>query len=292
MSDTNNARLVVGVDASEESRRALRWALAEGRWRRATVELIGVWSYLDQTELTAQGFLPEFDERAATTALHELVATETDGFDDVSVIERALCDLPARALIEAAADADLLVVGARGLGALKGALLGSVSDQCVRHADCPVAVIPGVPETAVPPRNEIVVGIDDSGHAEGALRWALDEAVRREAAVRVVAVWRYPAVTAMGWEFAVLSADDVMAGAEATLDRALEAVGLQEGGVDPEVRRTIREGHAGRSLLEAAEGAALLVVGARGLGGFTGLLLGSTSSYCVHHARGPVIVVR
>lgn len=284
-----NPRLVVGVDASDGARQALRWALKEGRLRNRPVEAVAVWSYLEQTSLTAQGFLPQFDETAACAALHDLIAIEAAGYDDVEVLERATCDLAARGLLEASADADLLVVGARGLGAVKSALLGSVSDQCVRHSKCPVAVIRGAVESA---RNEIVVGVDGSEHAHAALSWALDEGVRRDAVVRVVAVWRFPAVSAMGWEFAILGTDDLVAGAEGTLDRALAAV--SEGRQDrmPKVERVVGQEHPGIALLEAAEGAAMVVVGARGHGGFAGLLLGSTSTYCVHHGEGPVVVVR
>jgi nucleotide-binding universal stress UspA family protein len=140
-------RIVVGVDGSEHSRRALRWALEEAELRGATLQAVAAWSYpymvgadavvtsamVDPRELqaTAAQSLEEAIEACATPAQRQSI--------ERTVVE----DRPARALLDAARDADLLVVGSRGRGGFKGLLLGSVSSQCVHHAPCPVVVVPG-----------------------------------------------------------------------------------------------------------------------------------------------------
>lgn len=137
-------RIVVGVDASEYARRALAWALREGALRGDPVEVVGAWSYTDQTALTGHDFTPAFDDhdaRAAVQAIVDGVRGDDDALAGVEVVVTAVNDLPARALLAAAADADLVVVGARGIGGVKELLLGSVSHQVVEHSPVPVVVV-------------------------------------------------------------------------------------------------------------------------------------------------------
>ena len=138
--------IVVGVDASESSRRALAWALREGALRGDPVEVVAAWSFLDQTPLTGREFDPEFDQAAADGALASLVEGvqgSDPSFASVDVRLNAACDLPAHALLQAGERADLVVVGARGVGGFEGLLLGSVSQQVVHHSTVPVVVVRG-----------------------------------------------------------------------------------------------------------------------------------------------------
>jgi nucleotide-binding universal stress UspA family protein len=136
--------IVVGVDGSTASRRALAWAIDHSRTCRATVEVIHAWTVPDMgaDPLTRALADPDELEALARRELHLVV----DGADErglVAPIERRLvCDDPASALLEAAKGADLLVVGSRGLGAGGAAPLGSVSHGVIRDAPCPVVVIP------------------------------------------------------------------------------------------------------------------------------------------------------
>jgi len=134
------------VDGSDESEEALRWALEEARLRNATVRAVFAWR---DPYVLAPGFgLPEdfeFDalrERAVETL--DAVVAEVVGTQSDVPVEAVIAEGPAGSvLVEAAGDADLLVVGSRGHGGFVGLLLGSVSQQCVTHAPCPVLVVRG-----------------------------------------------------------------------------------------------------------------------------------------------------
>ena len=140
---------------------------------------------------------------------------------------------------------------------------------------------------AGPQRGRIVVGVDGSPSSAAALRWAADQARLTGAEVHAVMTWEVP--TNYSWAPMVPSSDfasDCNAYLVQTVKETL-------GDVDaPEVRCQALEGHPARRLVDAAEGADLLVVGSRGHGGFAGMLLGSVSQHVVGHAPCPVVVVR
>jgi nucleotide-binding universal stress UspA family protein len=132
--------IVVGVDGSEGSRRALRWAVQEARLHGAQVRAVLAWTYLDQP----QGrFDAAYRERDARALLDRVLGEVVGDGPDVEIERIVVCELPVRALLDAARGADLLVVGSRGIGGFKGLLLGSVGQQVVQHAPCPVVVVPG-----------------------------------------------------------------------------------------------------------------------------------------------------
>jgi nucleotide-binding universal stress UspA family protein len=140
--------------------------------------------------------------------------------------------------------------------------------------------------------SRIVVGIDGSSESKQALRWAANEAKLRGTALRVVHAWAFPYFALGPGIEPVFDADvidNVRRVAEELVDNELAELGDVASGL--EVERAAVEGAPAPSLLEAAEGADLLVVGSRGLGGFAGLLLGSVSQQCAHHAPCPLVIV-
>ena len=137
-------RVVVGVDGSPGSREALAWAAEEARLRGATLEVVTAWSYLDQLPEDGgaePGFRPDFGEDDAGRILDEALAETVADTGDLDLVKNVVCELPARALLDAAEGADLVVVGARGHGGVRELLLGSVSQEVVHHAPCPVVVV-------------------------------------------------------------------------------------------------------------------------------------------------------
>lgn len=137
----------------------------------------------------------------------------------------------------------------------------------------------------------IVVGVDGSDGARAALAFALDEARLRGTSVRAVAAWHVPAAV-VGGGFAPADpglVEEVEIETRRALDRALDDAAEPAAGI--EVERVVRLGAPARVLLDAAQDADLLVVGTRGLGGFRGLMLGSVSQQCAHHAPCPIVIV-
>lgn len=138
---------------------------------------------------------------------------------------------------------------------------------------------------------EIVVGVDGSEHSVDALRWAANEARLRGDTLKVVASFATP-IMSTGYEVAAPDPSDLAAASNTMLGAAIDTI-REEGGLDGiDIVTEALEGHAGEQLIRLSEDADLLVVGARGHGGFLGLLMGSVTTYVVNHALCPVVVVR
>jgi nucleotide-binding universal stress UspA family protein len=200
----------------------------------------------------------------------------------------------ARVLLDAATEADLLVVGSHGTGTLSRLMLGSVSNACVHHSSCPVVVTR--PRPANVGSNGVVVGFDDSTGGRTALRWGIEYAARTDQQLIVVMVLQpmpppmpfrgapmttYPHVTD---EVDLLRewVTDAVAKEQADCGQMLASA--------PRIR--VLEGNAAAVLTQQSRTAALTVVGNRGTGGFRRLLLGSVSTALVNHAESPVAVIR
>lgn len=285
--------IVVGVDGSECSHDALRWAVEEASRRQAVVEAVFAWTF--PYAVPVLGRLADdrdWRERAGKT-LEGLLRTELGGQSDVEVTPRAQEGPAARTLLEVAKGADMLVVGSRGRGGFADLALGSVSLQCVQHAACPVVVVRSeqLPSHAQPKAKEtarILVGVDGSETSRAALRWAMDEARLRHAAVDVVHAWHMPYIHSYPYAVVDLPLEEFEREARQLLDRMVG--GADTTGVAAVEPILVCDG-AARALLDVAKGADLLIVGSRGRGGFTGLLLGSVSQQVVHHAPCPVVVI-
>lgn len=142
------------------------------------------------------------------------------------------------------------------------------------------------------PQARIVVGVDGSEPSKRALRWAIDEATLRHATVTVVTAWHVPpyAYGAPGFG-PIVAAPPTSSTREAAEDAANAAAEeARRAGIESDV--IVSEAQAAHTLVETAREASLLVVGSRGHGGFTGLLLGSVGQQCAHHASCPVVIVR
>ena len=165
MSENNKpkkaAGLVVGVDGSPGAAEALRWAVAEARLRKARLRIVHAWIYgyvgMPSGGIgymgsfgsnAALGIEPEDLQQAAEDVLEKAIADVVGGVEGVEVERKVVEGAAAQVLIGAAVGADLLVVGSRGHGDFVGLLLGSVSQQCVHYAPCPVVVVHSPKATA------------------------------------------------------------------------------------------------------------------------------------------------
>lgn len=137
-----NFRIVVGVDGSEAGHRALRWAAAEAAARGGTVQAVTAWSWDGTGSLAPMAATPEEERIRAEKIVSGEVAKVAKEFPTVTIAADIVEGHPARTLTKAAADADLLALGSHGHSRLHQAVLGSISEECVRKAICPVVVLP------------------------------------------------------------------------------------------------------------------------------------------------------
>jgi nucleotide-binding universal stress UspA family protein len=229
-------------------------------------------------------------ELRARAMVDEVVAEGLAGAVEVRI--RAVPGQPAGVLVDAAEGAAALVVGRRGRGAVRSAVLGSVALHCVTHARCPVEVVHDRPADSA---SGVVVGVDGSAESFGALRVANDEAARRGTTVRVVAAWEVGNMWSDMYALTGPEKNAVRTRLEQAVASALadarDEFSAATGSQLPTVTTDVVEGPPSDLLVTAARDAELLVVGSRGYGAIRGLLLGSVALRCVVHAPCPVLVV-
>lgn len=266
--------IVIGYDDSPEAREALEWAADEARRERRPLRIVHVG--------LGQG---------GGRSLTEVVERVRSAAPDVEITSSLeLRDSVPGTLVDMSTDARMLVVGGRGLGGFAGLLLGSVSTAVAAHARCPVVVVRhGPSSSSVPLARPVVVGVDGSRTSTSAVDLAFDLASRREAPLLAVHAWEMPALLGPTPAWTPDEIADRLVAEEALLAESL--AGHADRYPDVEVRSTVRLGGAAEVVLAASGDAQLVVLGSRGRGGFTGLLLGSVSHAVVHHATCPVAIV-
>jgi nucleotide-binding universal stress UspA family protein len=313
--------LVVGVDGSDGSRTALAWAVDEARLSGHDVVVVTVVGPREpeSTDVVVPADAGRADQdmsRRAGALLEDVVAPYADA--GVRITRVACHDgTTVQTLLQRSRDADALIVGSRGLGVMRRLLLGSVSSQVVVHGTTTIVVVPQ-PSDERQRSDKVVVAVDGSQQAVAALRRAAVEAARRDWELELVTVQPPPpatgghgqdraAIDVYRWWTGWLTGDQARSPeaqqqdyqqlavhwrnvALGQLDEALAQV--DDTTLPGKVKTTvIAADHAADALLDIAAWARLLVVGRRGRGGFTGMLLGSVSQHCVRHATSPIMVV-
>lgn len=288
-------RIVVGVDGSPQSARALEWAVARAVLGGEELELLNAYSHLPSIDFFGyhgpsageqmEWFMEFSDEvlAAASTRVRELAP-------HLACTVTSQVGHPAPTLTAASEGAVAVVVGRRGLGGAAGALLGSVSNRLTVQAKCPVVV---VGEAELPASGPVVVGLDDSPYGANALRYAIAEAALRKTGVRVVAAYD---VIHQGFRGDPEHAEGLRASVESEVERAvaqaLEARAAEQGsGPAVDVQHVAVEGRAAEAILSHADDAQLVVVGTHGKGLVRRVLLGSVSRQVLADADRPVAVV-
>ncbi|MCX5010321.1 universal stress protein [Streptomyces sp. NBC_00555] len=284
--------LVVGVDGSAESRAAADWAAQEAVRRDMHVHVVHAWLWKPLA-------VPVVQDRGAEARRAQEILEETEAelirrHPRLSLSAEVVPDVPVPALLGAAKDAEMLVLGSRGHGAVAGFLLGSYGQQLIASAECPVVSVRvrhGRPVSGAG-EGEVVVG-QQGGVEESAevLRFAFETAAARKVPLRAVRAWSLPPV--YGYSPGSLWIADQFGGLEpfekAALEQALEPWRLRHPEV--EVVAHAEQGSAGHVLLSAASDAQLLVVGRRVRESALGARVGSVAHAVLHHAACPVAVV-
>jgi nucleotide-binding universal stress UspA family protein len=281
--------ILVGIDGSEASSAALRWAETEAQRRGAALHVVLAydvqWPPVQPQQIDE---LETIAHEQAQSIVDETLKQITDRCPDLPVHGEATSGLPAQTLIELSRQAELVVVGSRGLGGFGSLLLGSVSDQVATHAHAPVVVVRGRTETGVGP---VVVGVDGSPGAEYALGVAFDEAERRGCALTAVTAYSRPlSAPGIGVPPLVYDRDKLVNDLKSYLTGAV--AGWQVKHPDVAVEIQVVSGQAAHILAQASTQARLVVVGTRGHGGFERLPLGSVGRQLLHHADCPVMIAR
>jgi len=277
--------VLVGLDESAQSARALSWAAAEARRRRWPLHLMHVvhdaaWIYSESTA-TRYPMKP---------VVRDAVVMLGDWHPDLPVTWSQPVGDPAGQLAAGAHAARLTAVGSRGRGAVGDAVLGSVTTQLIAQTRCPVAVLRA--GTPIPrPDAPVVVGIGYDRSRLPVLEAAFEQAGSRHVDLVVVHSWQLDSSTVVDdLELQGLRADEAEQHQTSLLKRMIADGALNH----PEVEVTTyaaRDG-AAQALGRYAADAALLVIGSRGRGEIGGALLGSVSQSVIRSARCPVLVVR
>ncbi len=288
---TREYGVIAAVDGSAQSDAAVRWAAREAALRHRPVTLITVVSPV--TVSWPVGYLESgFTEWQEENA-QEVLAQAKKTFDAAvgaagtsQVNTEVMHGGIVATLASASSDADMIVVGSRGMGAFGRAVLGSTTSGLVHHAHCPVVVIHDGETPEPEPAAPVVLGIDGSPASEAATAFAFEEASRRGVELVAVHAWSdFVVFPAPGIDWGLYENE----GKEVLGERL---AGWHDQYPDVKVQRRIVCDQPARALIDESERAQLVVVGSHGRGGFTGMLLGSVSSAVVQGAKCPAIVVR
>jgi nucleotide-binding universal stress UspA family protein len=282
--------IVVGVDGSSDSDRAVEWALVEAQVSGTPLVLLHSIPRPPSNDGDATAVQEARERSDRAIGQSRALATVYQGVNFSVRRMEGLGLTPAAAMVEASEAASLVVVGARGHGGFAGLVLGSVSQHATRHAACPVVTVRAQKN---PGSRRVVVGVDGSASAEEALAYALRHAEQRNAEVTAIHGWRGPTMHGIGVAVPIAPDDRQQQQQQRHQDELEDWLApWRTKFPDVKLDGEAIPGHAGRLLIDASEHAALIVVGSRGRGAFTGLLLGSVSQAVLDHAHCPVAVVR
>ncbi|HJV99778.1 MAG TPA: universal stress protein [Arthrobacter sp.] len=301
--------IVVGVDGSDHGQCALVWAAREAERRHRPLHIVTAYSVPIFAASGLDGGYATVDDsviREGAEAIVKQALEKVSGYNidvDASVENGDASGV----LLEMSESAELLVFGTRGRGGFVGRLLGSVSSALPAHAKCPTVTVPLICSDRLgettedkrikaeqarsghqPVENVVVVGVDGSEQARVAVLEAASQAERLGATLRVVcAVPQYSG--SLAWVPAPMDRKALFADIRVQLDAGM--AWLRSHYPHLPMESELKDGSPVDVLVEASRHVELIVVGTRGRGGFTGMLLGSTSDGVLHHAKGPVLVV-
>lgn len=301
--------IVVGVDGSDHGQCALVWAAREAERRRRPLHIVTAYSVPIFAASGLDGGYATVDDsviREGAEAIIKQAMDKVSGYN-IDVDSSVENGDASGVLLQMSETAELLVFGTRGRGGFVGRLLGSVSSALPAHAKCPTVTVPLICSDRLGETTEdkwikaeqaksghqrvenvVVVGVDGSEQARVAVLEAAAQAERLGATLRVIcAVPQYSG--SLAWVPAPMDRKALFADIQLQLDAGM--AWLRSHYPNLPMESELKDGSPVEVLVEASRHVELVVVGTRGRGGFTGMLLGSTSDGVLHHAKGPVLVV-
>lgn len=280
---------VVGIDGSPSSRHAALWAAGQVTGRSTELHLVTAWHAPVLAPTAAWGGHPaatsEAFEKHSLEQVERLAIEIRSSTADVTVESIVCRGGAATILLDAAGHASLLVVGSRGRGGFARLMLGSTSTQCATHASVATAVIPrSAPIGSI---RRIVVAIDGSPNSLAAARWAVDFAAAGTV-IECVTVWDVTPLVTSGESFAL---PEVTERARRQFAESMHELRRSTGRRDLTINQHFEEGLPRSVLRHSAQDCDLFVMGAHGQGAIGSMLLGSVSSWLLHHVDRPIVVV-
>jgi nucleotide-binding universal stress UspA family protein len=300
MSSAARQPVAVGIDRSDASRAALRYAAEMADRQRRPLRLVHAFQAAQSSirplvgrSMEVTGVFRDSAQRLCDEALETLAVA----CPDLEVSVRLEPGSAVETLLDESRAAEVMVLGRRGVGGFASLLLGSTTLQVTGHAHCPVITVPRTHDEE-PHREGVVVGIDGSEISERAVEYAFSQASELEEKLILLHAWNDPA-TMMGiammapgvYDSSWFESDAVLE-VEEQLLLAESVAGWSEKYPDVHVERKVVRRHPVVALVEESASASLVVVGCRGQGTLRSMALGSVSHGVLHHASGPVAVVR
>ncbi|OLZ73687.1 stress-inducible protein [Streptomyces sp. IMTB 2501] len=294
--------ITVGLDGSPESRAAAEWAAREAMLRGLPVKLVQVWEPVPEPMAQAPLLGAETHQHWTERIPRESAEGLRLRHPGVEVTTEQLTGRPAEALVNVARDADMLVLGSRGLGGIGGFLVGSVGRAVVAHTERPVVLVRAdeqatdehemdeadIPSAATAFR-PVVLGLDLAGPDEALLGFAFEAAARRSVPLRVVHGWNPPPYYAYGMALEPAVEREMAKGEAVVLSEVL--CPWRQKYPDVEVVEQSHYGSPSLLLIDASREASLVVVGRRIRRASVGAHIGTVTHAVLHHSTAPVAVV-
>ncbi|MQY12834.1 Universal stress protein [Streptomyces sp. RB5] len=281
--------IIVGLDGSTESRAAAEWAAREAGLRGLAVTLVHVWQPVPEPMALASFLGDETHQHWAERIPREAVEALKTRHPEVEVTVEQRNGAPAEVLLEAAADAELLVLGSRALGGIGGFLVGSVGQSVVARTDRPVVLVRAGGE--VSDGRSVVLGLDVAHPDDLVIAFAFEEARRRSAPLTAVHSWNLPSpyVNSLALAGGYDPRDDIADAQAGALAEVLKP--WREKYPEVEVAEKSGFGSPAGRLIDESKEAALVVVGRRVRRSPFGVHIGSVAHAVMHHSVAPVAVV-
>ena len=279
----------VGVDGSPSSHLALEWAAVEAASRNTQLVVVHAYDWrLVGARAPIGGAYADAERERAEALVASAVAEARTVAPGVNVRGEAVLGAAGPVLVNASGKVGITVVGSRGRGGFSSLLLGSVSQQVATHAEGNVVVVRG---RRAANGGSIVVGVDGSPAASDALAVAFDEAIIHHAGVLAVRTYSSSG-PAWGPDVPPYVEDPVLRRENELRFLTEDIAAWREKYPEVAIEPVVIEGHTASVLADLSATAQMVVVGTRGHGGFSGLLLGSVGLQLLHHAQSPVLIVR